>query len=217
MPRRTELHGDSVEGNRRYDYLGGGDWSDAEACISFERELVSALRAGGDETAVRNRFIFETFLDGDPTGMTDAEVDDEVYDGQPCYDEVAMMFYLLDAGCVSAVAALYAAGCAPVNSCNGRAFAEGHQYREPIVVFYADPRQCPLLDAAAAKAGVDIGIGDSGVPVVVAARPESLIDFAEALLQLHTTIRRTPLRRARRYASTEPRGKSEQKPPRSVT
>ena len=124
LPRRRELYGESVGGNQRYDYLGGVDWSDAETCIAYERDLIARLRAGGDETVVRNRFIFETFLDGNPDGMTDDALDDEVYDGQPCYDEIAMMFYLLDAGCVSAVAALYAAGCAPVNSCNGRAFGD---------------------------------------------------------------------------------------------
>lgn len=156
---------------RGYTDMRGLTWDDAYQTLTVERELL--LRGAGD-----------------PAAAEEAISDEEHFD-----------LYGLDVGVASAVAALSAANCAPIASCNGGA---GHHEFHPLVGFYC--RKGRVRDILKAAQHADCGLvnGDSGVLVLYAGHVDALICFAEKLIEMRSSLK--PLsRRSRRNGRSRKR------------
>jgi hypothetical protein len=188
VPSSAELRDPGVGGNLEYVDLRFVTWKTAESCLSLEPRLVAAIRKGGNEQRTRRRFLYESFLkksgEAEPTSET---LDEYIFEAQGSFSDKARLFHLIDPGCISTVAALAAADCPPISSCNGGRFGCRHQERAPVVAFFARPRRLRLLNAAARKAGVTIESGTYGIPIISGEQPEDLLRFAYALTNLRKT------------------------------
>ncbi len=141
---------------RGYTDMRGLTWDDACQALSLEREL---LRRGA----------------GDLAATEEAVSDEELFD-----------LYGLDIGVASSVAALSAANCAPIASCNG---GEGHHECHPVVAFYC--RKGRVRDILKAAELADCGLvnGDSGLLVLYAGHVDALMSFAEKLIGMRDSLK----------------------------
>ncbi len=108
-------------------------------------------------------------------------------------DEVGLMMGL-DIGVASTVAALSAAKCIPVTSCNGGAFGVPHHEVHPLVVFCARPQHLALLVQGAERACVGLVSNASGHLVVYADDIRRMSSFALALIEMRTAFRQLRFR-----------------------
>lgn len=136
--------------NRCYQDMRGLTWDDASRVLMLEQEIIA--RCAGDLSAAS-----ESISDGESASLYD-----------------------LDLGVAAAVAALSAAKCAPISSCNG---SPGHNEAYPLVAFYC--RKGRVRDIVKVAELTDCGLhnGDSGTLVVYAGNVQRLMNFAQALIE----------------------------------
>ncbi|WP_157019470.1 hypothetical protein [Mesorhizobium xinjiangense] len=171
-PIGAEVESDSGLGcNREYCDLRGVSWTDARQIHAFELGMIRQI-----ETRV--------VPDEDY-----ASLEEELESA----DEAGLLMGL-DIGVASTVAALSAARCIPVTSCNGGAFGIPHHEVHPLVVFCARSQHLELLVQGAEKASVGLVSNASGYLVVYADDIRKMSAFALALIEMRTDFRQLRFR-----------------------
>jgi len=149
--------GSRLGGNHEYVDLRYLSWADAIDVAREEREIIDRIQRADDPD--NEWAVIEEELEEDPG-----------------------MLVLIDLGVASTVAALSAAGCITVASCNGGSYGDHHHERYPLVAFYARRQQVPLLIDAAERAGVGLENDPDGALVVYADAIGGMSTFAAAIL-----------------------------------
>ncbi|WP_231029255.1 hypothetical protein [Sphingomonas sp. IC-56] len=154
------------------------------------RQLQEGSRLGGNHEYVDLRYI--SWADAIAVAREEREISDRIGRADDPDDEWTViqdeleddpgLLVLLDLGVASTVAALSAAGCITISSCNGGAHGDHHHERYPLVAFYARRQHVPLLLSAAELAGVGIENDPDGALVVYADALDRMSAFAAALL-----------------------------------
>ncbi|MER9000630.1 hypothetical protein NKH58_22690 [Mesorhizobium australicum] len=171
-PVGAEVETDSGLGcNREYCDLRGLSWTDARQIHALELAMIRKIESGEEP------------------GEDYASIEDEL----ESTDETGLLMGL-DIGVASTVAALSAARCIPVTSCNGGAFGIPHHEAHPLVVFCARPQQLELLVQGAEKAGVGLVSNASGHLVVYADDIRKMPAFALALIETRAAFRQQRFR-----------------------
>lgn len=147
---------------RGYIDMRGLTWDDANEALNLEREL---LACGA----------------GNLAAAEEAVSDEEQFD-----------LYGLDVGVASSVAALSAANCTQIASCNG---GVGHHESHPLVAFYCRKGRVRDILKAAELAGCGLVNGDSGLLVLYAVHVDAFMCFAEKLIEMRDSLK--PLSRPR--------------------
>lgn len=150
--------GGRLGGNHEYVDLRHISWAEAVDIADEERGIIDRIERADDPDAEWT--VIEEELEEDPGLMV-----------------------LIDLGIASTVAALSAAGCITVSSCNGGAYGDHHHERYPLVAFYARRQHVPLLLGAAERAGVGIENDPDGAVVVYADAIDRMPMFAAALIE----------------------------------
>lgn len=162
-------------GNRRYIDLRNLSWAVARRVIEMEQGCISRI---------------ETAQDPGEIGSTIAEAMEDQLEWEDLLEEVGPVA-ALDVGVASTTAALSAAGCIPITSCNAGAYGGWHYEEHPLVVFYARPEAAPLLMECAETARVGLEIDDElhHTLIVYADDIRKMCDFAKALSQRSVEFR----------------------------
>lgn len=116
----------------------------------------------------------------------DASTDDEDEFDDAAFDEQGELWLALELGVTGASEALCAAGCPTFASCRGHGRDFGGRSRHPWLLFAADERRVPLLEAAARDAGCGLELDDGGL---VEAWAPSLVEIVAFGCGLHARRR----------------------------
>jgi hypothetical protein len=169
-PKGTQVESDSGLGcNREYCDLRGISWAEAREIHAWESELIRQIE------------------DGSQPGEGFSSMEEKL-----AYSDELLMG--LDIGVASTVAALSAARCVPVTSCNGGAFGTRHHEDHPLVLFSARSQQVELLLQAAEQAGAGLVNAPSGYLLVYANDIKQMMDLAWGLISMRGKFRRLRLR-----------------------
>ncbi|WP_142252784.1 hypothetical protein [Bradyrhizobium sp. UNPF46] len=156
-PRTAEVQAEaSPSCNREYQDLRKIPWEDVEAISALEADLITRLEAATNPDA-EHEAIFDELYE-DPLGILG-----------------------LDIGVASAVAALSAAGCIPISSCNGGAYGGLHREAYPLIAFFARKRQVNLLLDCAKEADAGLENDESGLLILYSNDIRKMRVFAAAL------------------------------------
>jgi hypothetical protein len=161
-PMKDILSGQDGESvNRLFCNLAGMPWPTVEKLIQYEEEGLARVESGAEED--------------------EEESEDEEWDEW----ENPKHLFGLDLGVASAVAALSAANCFPVSSCNGE---PDHNEPLPTILFRSRVARVPDLIEAAEAADCGL-INNCDSLELYAAHVRNLVDFARALLKRHRSLR----------------------------
>jgi hypothetical protein len=155
--------------NHMYRDLRSFSWHVAGEMLAAEAEAMTAL-----------------------SGMTD-EGDRARFIGAP---RLISSLRQLDLGVAGTVAALSAARCVPIMSCNAGAFGGRHSEVAPVIGFYARGAAAPLLVAIAAEAGVLLRNHRYGDLAVEATTIDHMHAFGRSLFERRTEFMALRLPRA---------------------
>ncbi len=121
----------------------------------------------------------------------------DVHKAEDAMSEEDLFEYLygLDIGVASTVAALSAARCCTISSCNA---GLGHQESYPLVAFHCRPFR--LLDILSVAEQVDCGLenGPEGNLVVYAESVKTLMEFARTLIARRKTLAKLTVDKVKR-------------------
>jgi hypothetical protein len=163
--------------NREFFELPEIDLNKIHSLIYIETEIVQAVRTGLPEHLAMARFLFD---------------DDEILTEDQAYEELAtradpeddlstFLFFNLDLGVVSAVAALKASGVLPYSSCAANIIdARNHSASVPVIAYLGKDSK---VNEIAKKSGLSI-VENSGVlpdTEIYAESFDALIAFARAI------------------------------------
>ena len=160
-----DVSADGIGDNRMYEDLSGTEWSEVQAVIDEEAPLVRSAAQRATDADEFDQILNRTLA--------------ELYPDDNSDEGPLARFIALDAGVMSAVAALSAAGCVSTTSCRG------HRRRGepcPLVRFAADElRLTPILDAAS-RAGCGLLLDEDGMLQLYAVDTLAFVAFARELL-----------------------------------
>jgi hypothetical protein len=168
---QDEVDGDGIGDNRCYFSLTGTVWPDVASLIEAEEALIQRVA----EQACDAR-EFEKLLN--------QAVDDE-YPGEDLDEGPLAEFIMLDVGLISAVAALWAAGCISTFSCRGH---DTESDSCPHIRFTTDEQRLPFVRQAALAARCGLALDNTGMLELYANDVLALIRFARALFALQTAL-----------------------------
>jgi hypothetical protein len=134
-------------------------WEGAEGTLTAEAEALARLNASTDD---------------------EDEFDDAAF------GEQEELWLALELGVTGASEALCAAGCPTFASCRGHSRDFGGRSRHPWLLFAADERRVPLLEAAAGDVGCGLELDESGL---VQAWAPSLVEIVAFGCALHARRR----------------------------
>jgi hypothetical protein len=161
-----EVSEDGIGDNRLYIDLTGTDWSDIAPIIQVEEALIKVAAERAANADDFDRIIAEALA---------AQYPGDDIDEGPLSD-----FALLDAGVISAAAALSAAGCVSTTSCRGH---NGTGEPHPLIRFAADDLRLGYVREAAVLAGCGLLLDGGGMLQLFATNVLAFVAFAKALLE----------------------------------
>ncbi len=161
-----EVSSDGVGDNRLYEDFSGAEWTEVQAVTDAEEGLLQ-------EAAQRAADIddFDRIVD---------HMLEEQYPGDEFDEGPLSRFAGLDAGVMSAVAALSASGCISTTSCRG------HRVRgepSPLVRFTADEERLIHVLAAVSSSGCGLLLDEDGMLQLYAMNVLAFVAFARELQQ----------------------------------
>jgi hypothetical protein len=156
-PSPEERRSETLGGNRDYSSIGRVTWAEVNEAIEEEREAIDRLAEVDDP-----EFAYEEWVEA-------------------CYEEPFLFGYDLGTNALSA--ALAAARCLPVYSCNGGAFGGSHNDAYPLVGFFCRPAVFPFVNAAAESTSVGLEYNHANGLNAFARDVDSLIGMAAALFE----------------------------------
>jgi len=161
-----EVMADGVGDNLMYEDISGTTWQEVNAVIAEEAALIdsASLRAVDEDDFDR---------------IVDVELRQR-YPGDDFDEGPLSPFTGLDAGVMSAVAALSASGCITTTSCRGH---RAHSEPNPLVRFAADEERLLLVQAAATSAGCGLLLDEDGMLQLYATSILAFIDFARETMR----------------------------------
>ncbi|MBF9131391.1 hypothetical protein I0C86_20845 [Plantactinospora sp. S1510] len=162
---------EGVSDNQLYFVIAEVTWSEVQAAIDGERELIALAKAQAttddDFDSVADQLVEDRYTgDWDDDGLID--------------DGPLARFYPLDLGVMSAVAALVAGYALTTTSCRGHHSRRGEP--KPLIRFICDDTRLPLIAAAATNAGCGMRLDSGNMLQLYGPDIDAITRFAEEMV-----------------------------------